>query len=152
MKALKTIVATAVIVLALTTVAMAGARQVGSRGDSAASAPGHTALQTHQSNGVTHIDAQSARHLRAVTSLRVTPHTTRADREMTLDRARDHSLQQAGGTTHQSQARSRIQSHDRFADPHDGNDTHGGGTHHGGTHDGGSHHGGGTHDGGTHHE
>ncbi len=106
MKALKTIVATAVIVLALTTVAMAGARQVGSRGDSAASAPGHTALQTHQSNGVTHIDAQSARHLRAVTSLRVAPHTTRADREMTRDRARDRSLQT--GTRHDgitSQAR-----------------------------------------------
>ncbi len=39
MKALKTIVATAVIVFALTTVAMAGARHVGSRDDAAAQQP-----------------------------------------------------------------------------------------------------------------
>jgi hypothetical protein len=134
MRALKTIVATAVIVFALTTVAMAGARQAGSRGDSAAFAPGHTALQTHQGNGVTHIDAQPARHLRAVTSLRVAPHTTRADREMTRDRARDHSLQTSKDPANRVQAHERIQSHDRFADRHDGDDSHAA------THDGGTHH------------
>jgi len=152
MKALKTIVATAVIVLALTTVAMAGARHVGSRGDPAASAPGHAALQTHQGNGVTHIDAQSARHLRAASRLRVAPHTTRGDREMTRDRARDHSRQTSKDPAAHVQAHERTQSHDRFADPHGGGDTLGGGAHNGGTHDGSSHHGGGTHDGGTHHE
>ena len=57
MKALKTIVATAVIVFALTTVAMAGARHVGGRSDAATSAAGPAATQTHQGAGVTLTDA-----------------------------------------------------------------------------------------------
>jgi hypothetical protein len=147
MKALKTIVATTVIVFAFTTVAVAGVRHVGSQGDSKASAAGHTALQTHQGTGVTHTDAQSARHLRAVGGQHVAPHATQAGREMTRDRARDHSLQTPSDPAAHVQAHERTQSHDRSGHPYDGD-----GNHDGGTHDGGSHHDGGTHSGGTHHE
>jgi len=147
MKALKTIVATAVIVVAFTTVAVAGARHVGSRGDPAASAAGHTALQTHQGTGVTRIDAQSARHLRAASGQHVAPHTTQADREMTRDRARDHGLQTLSDPAAHVQAHERTQSHNRSGHLRDGD-----GPHDDGTHDDGSHHGGGTHDDGPHRE
>jgi len=165
MKALKTIVATAVIVFALTTVAMAGARHVGSRGDVATPAAGPATPQTHQGAGVTLTDGQFARLLRAVHGQAAKPHTSQTDRDMIRDRARDHSGQKAGDTANHAQARQRTQTRDRSAGTHDGDGTHGGGAHHGGgTHDdggihhdggahgGGAHHGGGTHEGGTRHE
>jgi hypothetical protein len=156
MKALKTIVATAVIVLAFTTVAMAGVRHVGSWGDPEGTAAGPAAPQTHQDAGVTLTDRQFARLLQAANGHAAklhgpkagngqtsTFHTRQADRDTSRDRARDrdHSRQKAGDPVMQVQAKQRAQTHD------------GGGTHlDGGTHDGGSHHGDGTHDGGFHHE
>ena len=97
MKALKTIVATAVIVLALTTVAMAGVRQVSSRGDSAAHSAGPAAPQTHQGAGVTLTDRQFARVQRAVKGQAAKLHTTQADHDMSRDRARDRDRSQAEG-------------------------------------------------------
>jgi hypothetical protein len=169
MKALKTIVATAVIVFALTTVAMAGVRQVSSRGDSAAHSAGPAAPQTHQDSGVTLTDDQFARLLQAVNGQSAKLHTTQADPDMSRVRAgdRDHSRQKARDSVIHVKAQQRTRTHDggsTHAHGTKGGKTHGGGTHPGGdthydggthdyagTHDGGSHDGG-THDGGTHHE
>jgi hypothetical protein len=144
MKALKTIVATAVIVFALTTVAMAGARHVGSWGDAATPAAGPATTQTHQAADVTLTDVQFARLLRAVSGNHVMLRTTQADREMARERTQTHG----GGGTHDGGTQGGTAHH---GETHHGGGTHGGGTHDGGTHGGGTHDGG-THDGGTHHE
>ena len=130
MKALKTIVATAVIVFALTTVAMAGARQVDSRDDAASPTTGPAARL----------------------------HAPQATLEMSHNRARDHREPTAGAAANHAQAPQHAQARDSSAGTHGGgthhdDDTHGGGTHHdGGTHHGGgTHHDGDTHGGGTHH-
>jgi len=146
MKALKTIVATAVIVFALTTVAMAGARHVGSWSDAATPAAGPTAAQTHQNAGLTLTDGQFARLLRAVDGQAAKLHTTQADRETSRDRARDHSRNKASDSTPiQEHARHSAQTPAHSGGTHDGGGTH----HNGGTHDGGTPHDGGTHHGGT---
>jgi len=159
MKALKTIVATAVIVFAITAVAMAGARQVGSRSDAASPTTGPAAPQIHQGAGVTLTDGQFARLLRAMNGQAAKLHATQTDRQMSRDRARDHSAQKAGATANHAQALQRTHTRAGSGDTHDGSGTHDGDTHHGGgTHEGGTHHGGGTHhdgggthDGGAHH-
>jgi hypothetical protein len=145
MKALKTIVATAVIVFALTTVAMAGVRHVGSWGDAVTPAAGPATTQTHRAAGVTLTDVQFARLLRAVSGNRVMLHTTQADRETARERTRDQQDQAAGDAAIQAQAQQRTQTHG-------GGGTHDGGTQGGTAHHGETHHDGGTHDGGTHHE
>jgi len=119
MKALKTIVATAVIVFALTTVAMAGARQVSSRADAASPATGPAA----------------------------TIHTAQAALAMSLERAQDHREATAGATANHAQAHQRAQARDSSAGTHGGGTHHDGDSHGGGGthHDGGTHHGGGTH-------
>jgi hypothetical protein len=151
MKALKTIVATAVIVFALTTVAMAGARHFTSRGNAATVAAGPAAPQTHQVAGVTLTDDQFARLLRVVGSQGATPHTTHADREMRRARTRDHSRHKASDAANHTQTQHRAQSHQASGATHSSDATHDDGTHDsGGTHDGGTHDGGCTHDGGTH--
>jgi hypothetical protein len=161
MKALKTIVATAVIVLALTTVAMAGARHVGSSDDAATQATSPAATQTHQAAGVTLTDDQFARVQRAVNGQAAKRHTTQTDHDMSRDRARDHSRQKASDSAVHVNAQQRTQTHDGDGTHEHGaqsSSTHrtgthdGGATHHdGGAHNGGTHHGG-THNGGTHHE
>jgi len=157
MKALKTIVATAVIVFALTTVAMAGARHVGTWDDAATQATSPTATETHQAAGVTLTDRQFARVQRAVNSQAAKLHTTQTDHDMSRDRARDHSRQKASDSAVHVHAQQRTQTHDGGG-THD-HGTQSGSTHRSGTHDGGAakrdggtHEGGGTHDGGTHHE
>jgi len=141
MKALKTILATAVIVLAFTTVAVAGVRHVGSWNDATVSAAGPAAPHIHQGAGVTLSDGQFARLLHSVNGRPTRLHSTQADRDMSRDRDRDHSRQTASDSVMQVHAKQRTQTHDHGA-THD-HGTKGGGTHHGGTHDGG------THDGGT---
>ena len=131
MKVLKTIVATAVIVFALTTVAVAGARHLSSRGDAATPAAGPAAPQTHQGAGVTLTDDQFARLLRAVSGQGARRHTTQADREMSRDRARDHSQTKASDPSRRAQPQHRAQTRDRSGVTHDGDGTH---------HDGGTHH------------
>jgi hypothetical protein len=159
MKALKTIVATAVIVFALTTVAMAGARHVGTWDDAAVPTAGPAATETHQGAGVTPADGQFARLLHAVDGRPAKLHTTQADRDMSRDRARDrdHSRQKANDSATHVQAQQRTQTHDGGGTHDHGTQsgsTHRNGTHDGGAakHDSGTHEGGGTHDGGTHHE
>ena len=148
MKALKTIVATAVIVFALTTVAMAGVRQVGSWDDTTARSTGPAATETHQ-GGMTLTDDQFARLLHAANGQAAERHTPQADRETTRARVRVHSRQKAGDSASHAQAHHRTQSQDSSgATYHVGAMHVGSATHHsGGTHDGG-----GTHDTGTHHD
>jgi hypothetical protein len=164
MKALKTIVATAVIVFALTTVAMAGARHVAGWGDTAGTAAGPAAPQTHHDTGVTLTDDQYARLLHALNDHVAQPHPPKAandhastshapqaDREMSRDRARDHSGQTTGDTPNHARAQQRTQTHRSSAGTHDGDDAHNDvGTHDGGTQGGGTHEDGGTHDDGSH--
>jgi hypothetical protein len=175
MKALKTIVATAVIVFALTTVAMAGARHAGGSDDAATQATSPAATETHQRAGVTLTDAQFARLLHAVNGQPAKLRTTQADRDKSRDRARarDHSRQKANDSAIHVKAQQRTQTHDgggthdhgtqssstHRSGTHDGGavkrggGTHDGGTYDGGTHEsGGTHDAGGTHDGSTHHE
>jgi hypothetical protein len=163
MKALKTIVATAVIVFALTTVAMAGARHAGGSDDAAEQATSPAATQTQQGAGVTLTDRQSARVQRAASGPAAKLHTKQADRDVSRDRARDrdHSRQKASDSAVHVHAQQRTQTHDGGGTHDHGTQsgsTHRSGTHEGGAthHDGGAHnsgtHYGGTHNGGTHHE
>ncbi len=158
MKALKTIVATAVIVFALTTVAMAGARHVAGWSDTAGTAGGPAAPQTHHDAGVTLTADQYARLLhalndhvakphppRAATDQASTSHAPRADREMSRDRARNHSGQTKGDTANHARGQQRTQTH------RSSGGTQGGGAHDGGGHDGGAHDDGGAHEGGGGH-
>ena len=141
MKALKTILATAVIVLAFTTVAVAGVRHVGSWNDATVSAAGPAAPHIHQGAGVTLSDGQFARLLHSVNGRPTRLHSTQADRDMSRDRDRDHSRLRASDAMMHVQAQQRTRTHD-------GGRTHERGTKRGGTHLGGDTH----HDGGTHHE
>ena len=148
MKALKTIVATAVIVFALTTVAMAGARHVGSWDDSSSPAAGPAATQTHHSAGVTLTDDQFARLMHAMNGQVARQHTPQADRRKSHDRVTHHSQKTASEAADHAQAQHRVQSHDTASATHDGGATHDAGT----QHDGGTHHGGVTHHAGTQHD
>ena len=141
MKALKTIVATAMIALAFTTVAVAGARHVGNWDGAAVPTAGPVAPQNHQGAGVTLTDHQFARLLHAVNGQSAKLHTRHADRDMSRDRDRDHSRLSASDAMMHLQAQQRTRTHD-------GGRTHERGTKRGGTHLGGDTH----HDGGTHHE
>ena len=141
MKVLKTIVATAVIVFALTTVAMAGVQRIGSWSDSSSPAVGPAATETHQ-GGMTLTDDQFARLLHAANGQAAERHTPQADRETTRARVRVHSRQKAVDSASHAQAQHRTQSRNSSSAMHDAVTTHDGG---------GTHHGGGTHDTGTHH-
>jgi hypothetical protein len=145
MKALKTIVATAVIVFALTTAAMAGARHFSSWGDSSSPAAGPAAAETHQ-GGMTLTDDRFARLLHAVNDQAAKLHTPQADRETTRERVRARSRQTAGDSARHAQAQHHPQSQNASGGTHD-HGTQGGSTHHADTH-----HSGGTHDAGSHHE
>jgi len=153
MKALKTIVATAVIVFALTTVATAGVRHLGDRdGDAQHPAQAQTAAQT--AGGVTLSAEQFAALLEAAGGDGSKHRATHATR--THEKAQKHSRTHASeadhdgaGTQHsdgQQQGSGGATHHAATAAMHNGG-SQGGGTHDGGTHDGGSHDGG-THDGG----
>jgi len=142
MKALKTIVATAVIVFALTTVAMAGVQRIGSWSDSSSPAAGLAATETHQTAGLTLTGDQFARLLHAVTGQAAKLHTPQADHATTRARVRAHSRQKTGDSAGHAQAQHRTQSQNSSSATHNAVTTHDGG---------GMHHGGGTHDTGTHH-
>jgi hypothetical protein len=147
MKALKTIVATAVIVFALTTVAVAGARHVGNWGDASTPTAGLAATGTHH-GGMTLSDDQFARLLQAVNGQAAKLHAPHADRETIREHDRDHSLHKAGGSAGHVQAQHRTKSQRVTGGTHDGDGTRNAGT----QHDGGTHHDGGTCDAGTHHD
>jgi hypothetical protein len=156
MKALKTVVATAVIVFTLTTVAMAGVQQLSRRGDTVtqAGAPQQAAAQPAAQGGVTLSAHQFAALLSAVDG--DSQHQSGA-RKHAATRSRSHTRQQsqvhaASGATGngtsavtQHTAVHNIETHHTATQA----TSHSGGTHDGGTHDGGTHDGG-THDGGTH--
>jgi hypothetical protein len=142
MKALKTIVATAVIVFALTTVAMAGAQRLGLHGDESTSSGQATqaAAQPAAQGGVTLSTHQFAALLRAV-------HGGAQDRTAT----RTHDAAQVRIHAHQ-------QAHTHAASVSAGSGSAAGGTHHTTVHHTATHHAtthatshdGATHDGGTH--
>jgi len=154
MKALKTIVATAVIVFALTTVAVAGVQRLGG-GDQAAGAPASATAPTAQQSGSVTLTAQQfAALLHAVGGPAAQGNSTdpgiardRA-RERQLDRAQDRSANHASGHSRDGQ-QARVQAHTQTSQAsggggvhhpdtvHDGADMHDGGTHHGGGNDGG---------------
>lgn len=143
MKALKTIVATAVIVFALTTVAMAGVRHVNNRSDAVPPAAAPATTQTHQAAGVTLTDDQFARLLRAVDGQGVKLHAKQADRDTTRARVRYHSPQKASDSAVHVQAQQHTQSQNASFGTHNSGGTHDGGTHVGSTHnDSGAHDGG----------
>jgi hypothetical protein len=154
MRALKMIVATAVIVFALTTVAMAGVQRIGSQGDTAMTAAGPSAAQTHQVAGVTLTDDQFAQLLRTVNGQGVNLHIKHTDRETTRVRVHDHGGQKTSDSAVHVQAQQRTEGQNASSETHDSGGTPVGGTQHdGGTgHDGVMHHDGGTQDSGTHHD
>ena len=132
MKALKTIVATAVIVFALTTVAMAGVQRIGSQGGAATTA-GATVTQTHQTAGLTLTGVQFARLLHAVNGHAAKTHSKHADRHKTRAQVRDHGHLRASHSAVHAQAPQRTQGQNAAGGTHHGGDTlHGGGTHHDG--------------------
>jgi hypothetical protein len=142
MKALKTIVATAVIVFTLTTVAMAGVQHLSRRGDDATSAGQATqaAAQPAAQGGVTLSTHQFADLLRAVNG-----------GSQVHAAARVHDRTQSGKHAHQ-------QSRSHAAYGGDASGTSAGASHHSAVHHIETHHAtthtathdGGTHDGGTH--
>lgn len=162
MKALETIVATAVIVFALTTVAVAGVQRLGG-GDQAAGAPASaTATTAQQSGSVTLTAQQFAALLHAVGGSAAQGSSTDSGkvrdraRERMHDHAQDRSANHAAGDSGDGQqAHMQAQTQTSQASggggvhhpdtPHDGAGMHDGGTHNAGANDGGGH------DGGTHH-
>jgi hypothetical protein len=145
MKAIRTIVATAVIVLALTTVAMAGVQRLGNGTDAAAAAQAQpiAAPAAAHAGEVTLSARQFAALLRAVAGqdrARAAHQERATDRTRARDRARSHvdaheathashSTPGSGGSTHHATTQTHTQ-------------THHGGIHDAGTHDGGIHDGG----------
>jgi hypothetical protein len=154
MKALKTIVATAVIVFALTTVAMAGVQRIGSQGDTAMTPAGLSATQTHPVAGVTLTDDQFAQLLRTVNGQGVKLHTKHTDRETTRALVHDHGGQKSSDSAVHVQAQQRTEGQNASGETHVSGGTHVGGTQHdGGTvHDGDTHHDDDMQDSGTHHD
>ena len=150
MKALKTIVATAVIVFALTTVAAAGVRHLGDR-DGDASHPAYAQTAAQPAGGVTLSAEQFAALLKAVGDdggKHRAKHATR-----TREKAQKHSRTHASEADHDGAGaqHSEGQQQSSGGATHRAETTtvHDSGTHDGGAHDGGSHDGG-THDGGSH--
>jgi hypothetical protein len=155
MKAIRTIVATAVIVFALTTVAMAGVQRLGNGADAGGAAqaqPAAAPTTVAPAGAMTLSKQQFAALLHAVAAqdrTRTADHERTADRTHARDKARSHTgthattrashgTQGSGGSTQHATTRTHTQT--QHGGTHDG-------THNGGTHDGGTHHGG-THDGG----
>jgi hypothetical protein len=161
MKALKTIVATAVIVFALTTVAAAGVRHLGDR-DGDAQRPAYAPTSAHPVGAVTLSAEQFAALLKAAGddgSKHRAKHVTRTHRKAkthsrTHATEADHNgigaqhseerQQGTGGASHQGSGGATH--HAETTTVHDGG-TQGDNTHNGGSHDAGSHDGG-SHDGG----
>jgi hypothetical protein len=148
MKALKTIVATAVIVFTLTTVAMAGVQHLSRRGDAATSAGQATqaAAQPAVQGSVTLSTHQFAAMLRAVnggSQDRTTTRTHDAAQGRTHAHQRSHTRAasnsaesgSAAGVIHHTAAHHAQTHHAAHVTSHH-NGTHDGGTHGGGTHDG----------------
>jgi hypothetical protein len=121
MKALKTIVATAVIVFALTTVAMAGVRQFGGghSASPAAVAPTATAPQTQAQATVTLSAQQFAQLLRATSAGTARRPAAHRDRDGDPSRSHTHA---AGADSHHNDA-----AHGQYASA-SGNAGHGSGS------------------------
>jgi hypothetical protein len=146
MKAVKTIVATAVIVFALTTVAMAGVQRLGSRAGASDSAPVTTTQAAQQGDSVT-LSAQQfaallhavgqgdARRLAAGAAAQARAHTH--SRVQAQAHAQTHT---AANTQPATQATHHAEIHhaETHTGTHDNATTHGGGSH-SGTHDGSGH-------------
>jgi len=148
MKALRTIVATAVIVFALTTVATAGVRHLGDR-DADAQHPAYAQTAAQPAGGVTLSSEQFAALLKAAGddgNRHRAKHVVR-----THEKALKHSRTHAGEAEHaragaqhadkQQQGAGGATHHAETTTAHDGG-SQGGGAHDGGSHDGGSHDGG----------
>ena len=153
MKALKTIVATAVIVFALTTVATAGVRHLGDR-DGDAQPPAYAQTAAHPAGDVTLSADQFAAllkaagddgskhrakhvtrtHTKAQTHSRT--HATEADHDGAGAQHSDGQQQSSGGATHHAETTTAQHGASQGGGVHDG------GSHDGGSHDGGSHDGG----------
>lgn len=164
MKALKTIVATAVIVFALTTVAAAGVRHLGDR-DGDAQHPAYAPTSAHPVGGVTLTAEQFAALLkaagddggkhRAKQATRVREkaqkhsrtHAAEADHDGTGAQHSEQRQQGSGGASHQGsggashQGSSGATHHAETTAVHHGgsqsDNPHDGGSHDGGSHDGG---------------
>lgn len=149
MKALKTIVATAVIVFALTTVAMAGVQHLGRGGDGATSAgqatqaaaqptaPGGVTLSAHQFTALLHAVAGGGVRGRSTTRTHdATPGRTHARQQShTHAASRGAGDGSSAGVTHHAVHRTETHHTTTHTTSHD-DGTHESGTHDGGTHDG----------------
>lgn len=157
MKALKTVVATAVIVFALTTVAAAGVRHLGDR-DGDTQHPPYAQTAAQPGGSVTLSAEQFAALLRAAgddindRAMHATrTHEKAQERSRTHASEADHILagaqhsggqrQGSGGETHHAETGTADDGGSRDGGSHDGHSLEGG-THEGGPHQGGSHEGG----------
>jgi hypothetical protein len=144
MKLVKTIVATAVIVFALTTVAMAGVQRLGHEGEAAAvAAQAHPAAPVAQPAGSVTLSARQFTALlgavahdgdrdraeRKTQRSSTRRHTQAQVRTHTAAHAAQDGTGSGGGSTHRTEAQARIHTATQ-TQTHDG--THGDGTHHGG--------------------
>jgi hypothetical protein len=144
MKAVKTIVATAVIVFALTTVAMAGVQRLG--GGARDDAQAQAAQATGQQSGTVALSAQQfAALLRAAHGDAATAHAPHAHTG-THPGTQAHARTHAHSTTHHADQTSHAGQANAASGATHHRDHGAASTHHGETHDGGSR-GGGTHDG-----
>ena len=157
MNALKTIVATAVIVFALTTVATAGVRHLGDR-DGDASHPAYAQpaggvtlsaeqfaalLKVVSHDGSTHREKHATRtHEKAQKHSRT--HASEADHDGAGAHHSEGQEQSSGGATHHAEttAMHNGESQDGATHHAETATVHDGGTHESGTHDGGTHDGG----------
>jgi len=148
MKALKTIVATAVIVFSLTTVAMAGVQKfsgaVGGGTQTRAATTAAAQPEVAQPAGVTLSAQQFATLLHSLGRDAAPSRSRDTSQAQDRDRAQDHERQQArthagdGATTTTTASHHATTTHrtTHHAAVH-GTSTYSGGTHDGGTHDGG---------------
>jgi len=155
MKALKTIVATAVVVFTLTTVAMAGVQHLDHRGDAATAGQPQAvqvASQPATQSGVTLSAHQFAAMLRAVDGGHRGGRKTRTH-DATHDRAHVRHQSRAGeaggdgdgsptGAVHQTAVHHTAAHHTAAHHTAIQTASHDGGSHDGGSHDGGGHDGG----------
>ena len=145
MKAIRTIVATAVIVFALTTVAMAGVQRLGNGADAGGAAqaqPAAAPTTVAPAGAMTLSKQQFAALLHAVAAqdrTRTAHHERAANRTHARDKAQSHTGTPAA-TTHASHGTQGSSGSTQHATTQTHTRTHTQ-THHGSTHDGGTHHG-----------
>ena len=154
MKALKTIVATAVIVFALTTVAAAGVRHLGDR-DGDAQHPAYAPTSAHPVGGVTLSAEQFAALLKAAgddggkhrakqaartrekAQKHIRTHAPKADHTGTGAQHSDQRQQGSGGASHQGSGDASHEGSGGATHHAEATAVHDGGSHEGSSHDGG---------------